>query len=106
MKSLYAKLNRQKDLKRTYRRRFKDLQAVVATTTDTPTTTSHPMVVTSNRTTKNVQTTKTSMAGQQKKAPDKGKTKPIGKGRKNPVKTPNMTTSPSVNLRSQLKDKA
>ena len=35
MKSLYAKLNRQKDLKRTYRRRYKDLQAVVATTTDT-----------------------------------------------------------------------
>ena len=36
MKSLYAELNRQKDLKRTYRRRYKDLQAVVATTTDTP----------------------------------------------------------------------
>ena len=36
MKSLYAKLNRQKDLKRTYRRRYKDLQAVVASTTDTP----------------------------------------------------------------------
>ena len=38
MKSLYAKLNRQKDLKRTYSRRYKDLQAVVATTTDTPVT--------------------------------------------------------------------
>ena len=38
MKSLYAELNRQKDLKRTYRRRYKDLQAVVATTTDTPAT--------------------------------------------------------------------
>ena len=35
MKSLYAKLNRQKDLKRTYRRRYKDLQTIVATTTDT-----------------------------------------------------------------------
>ena len=35
MKSLYAKLNRQKDLKRTYRGRYKDLQAVVTTTTDT-----------------------------------------------------------------------
>ena len=105
MKSLYAKLNRQKDLKRTYRRRFKDLQAVVATTTDTPTTTSCPTIVISNKTTQNVQTTKMSEAGQQKKAPDKGKTKPIGKGKKNPVKTPN-TTSPSVNLHSQLKDKA
>ena len=106
MKSLYTKLNRQKDLKRTYRRRFKDLQAVVATTTDTSTTTLCPTIVTSNRTTQNVQTTKTSVAGQQKKAPDKEKTKPIGKGKKNPVKTPNTTTSPSVNLCSQLRDKA
>ena len=32
MNSLYAKLNRQKDLKRTHRRRYMDLQAVVATT--------------------------------------------------------------------------
>ena len=30
MKCLYTELNRQKDLKRTYRRRYKDLQAVVA----------------------------------------------------------------------------
>ena len=29
MKSLYAKLNRQKDLKSTYRRRYKDIQAVL-----------------------------------------------------------------------------
>ena len=39
MKSLYAELNRQKkDLKRTYRQRYKDLQAVVTTTTDTSVT--------------------------------------------------------------------
>ena len=31
MKSLYAELNRQKDLKRMYRRKYKDLQAVVTT---------------------------------------------------------------------------
>ena len=37
MKNLYAELNRQKELKRTYRRRYKDLQAVVATSTDTMT---------------------------------------------------------------------
>ena len=36
MKSLYAKLNRQKDLKRSYRRKYKDLQAVVTTTKDPP----------------------------------------------------------------------
>ena len=49
MKSLYAKLNRQKDLKRTYRRSYKDLQAVVATTTDTPATTSNSTIVTSRK---------------------------------------------------------
>ena len=38
MKSLYAKLNGQKDLKRSYRRKFKDLQAVVTTTTEPPVT--------------------------------------------------------------------
>ena len=106
MKSLYAKLNRQKDLKRTYRRRYKDLQAVVATTTNTPATTSHPTMVTSSRTTPNMQPTKTSLAGQQRKTLDKGKAKPIGKAKKNPVKTPNTTLGPSANLHSQLKDKA
>ena len=45
-------------------------------------------------------------SGPQKKAPDKGKTKPVGKGKKNPVKTPNMTASPSVTLCNQIKDKA
>ena len=29
MKNLYAKLNKQKDLKRTYHKKYKDLQAVV-----------------------------------------------------------------------------
>ena len=106
MKSLYAELNRQKELKRTYRRRYKDLQAVVTTSTTTPAMTSCPTVVTSSKTTKNVQTTKMSTTGPQKKAPDKGKAKPIGKGKKNPVKTPSTTTSPSANLHSQLKDKA
>ena len=36
MKSLYAELNRQKDLKRPYRRKYKDLQAMVTTTTEPP----------------------------------------------------------------------
>ena len=107
MKSLYAKLNRQKDLKRTYRRRYKDLQAVVATTTNTPATVSCPTIVTSSKATPNIQITKTSSAGHQKKPSDKGKAKPIGKVKKNVVKTtPNTTSGPTVNLRSQLKDKA
>ena len=62
-------------------------------------------MVTSSKTTPNVQTTKTSLVGQQKKTPDKGKAKPIGKGKKNPVKTPNTTPGPSAILSSQLKDK-
>ena len=106
MKSLYAELNRQKDLKRTYRRRYKDLQAVVATTTNTPPTISCPTVVTSSKATPHVQVTKTSSAGQQKKTPDKGKAKPLGKVKKNVKPTPNTTSGPSVNLHSQLRDKA
>ena len=79
LKSFYAELNRQKDLKRTYRRRYKELQAVVATTTDTPATVSCPTIVISSKTTPNIQITKTSSTGQQKKPPDKGKSKPVGK---------------------------
>ena len=45
--------------------------------------------------------------GQQKRIPDKGKAKPTSKAKKNPIKTtPNTTYGPSVNLCSQLKDKA
>ena len=106
MKSLYAELNRQKDLKRTYRRRYKDLQAAVATTTNTPATVSCPTVVTSSKATPNIQVAKTSSTGQQKKTPDKGKAKCLGKVKKNVKTTPNTTSGPSVNLCSQLRDKA
>ena len=67
MKSLYAELNRQKELKRTYRKKYKDLQAVVATTTTTPATVTCPVMATSSKTTQNVQPTKTAMVGQQKR---------------------------------------
>ena len=103
MKSLYAELNRQKDLKRTYRRRYKDLQAVAATTTDTPVTTSCPIIATSSKTL----SAPASPTGQQKKTPVKGKAKPPSKIKKNVVKTTPITTAgPCVNLCSQLKDKA
>ena len=66
----------------------------------------HPTTVTS-KVTPNVQDTKTSSVGQQRKTTDKGKTKPIGKVKKNVVKaTPNRTAGPSANLHSQLRDKA
>ena len=90
MKSLYAELNRQKELKRSNRRKYKNLQAVAATTVTTPTTT-HPIMTTSSKTTQNVQPVKTVMAGQQKKIIDKGEVKPIGRRKKNPPKT-NPTT--------------
>ena len=87
MKSLYTQLNRQKDLKRTYRRRYKDLQAAVATTADTSVTVLHPVTVTSSKVTLNTQVTKTTSAGQPRKTPDKGKAKPLGKMKKNIAKT-------------------
>ena len=49
MKSLYAELNRQKDLKQFYRRKYKDLQAVVTTTTDPHVSLQQPVVATRNK---------------------------------------------------------
>ena len=66
----------------------------------------HPTVTTSNKTTTNIQTSRPIATGLQKKMPDKGKTKPINKGKKSPVKTTNVTTTSSTNLCSHLKDKA
>ena len=63
-------------------------------------------MTTSNKVTQNIQPIKTPLAGQQKKAPDKGKAKPTDKRKKNPAKIPNTTSGPSSNLHSQLKDKA
>ena len=76
-------------------------------TTDTPTTTSHPVTITSSKVASNAPVTKTTPAGQQKKMPDKGKAKPLGKMKKNIAKTIPITTGgPSTNLQSQLRDKA
>ena len=65
--------------------------------------------MTSGKVTPNTQVTKTVPAGQNKKNPDKEKVKPLGKIKKNVVKsTPNTTTTAghSANLQSQLRDKA
>ena len=105
MKSLYAKLNRQKVLKRPYRRTYKDPQAVVTTTTDTFVTVSHPVAVTSSKVSfEYPQVTKTTLAGQPRKTPDKGKAKPLGKMKKNVAKTTmNTTIGPSANLQKSTK---
>ena len=106
MKSLYAELNRQKELKRSYRKKYKDLQAVAATTTTTPNTAMHPVMTTNNKATHKIQPVTTVPAGQQRKAIDKGKTKPVERRKKNPPTTTATTSSSSHNLQSQLKDKA
>ena len=100
MKSLYAKLNRQKDLKRTYRQRYKDLQAMVTTTTDFPTTMPSPFMVTSSKVAIKPPVTKATLEGQGKRVYDKGKAKPLVKGKKNVVKTTTnaiTTAGPSAN---------
>ena len=109
MKSLYAELN-QKDLKQSYRRKYKDLQAVVTMTTDPHVTLQQPVVVTSSKANAGPPILKTALGGQGKKLAGKGKgVKPTDKGKKHVViSTSGAVTSagPSSNLRSKLCDKA
>ena len=110
MKSLYAELSRQKDLKRYYRGKYKDLQAVVTTTTDPHVTLQQPVVVTSNKMNAGPPVLKTTLGGQGKRLGGKGKVKPTSKGKKPAVKTSTLcavtSAGPSSNLRSKLHDKA
>ena len=109
MKNLYAELNRQEDLKQTYRKKYKDLQAVV-TTTEPNVTLQQPNVVTSNKVKANPQVLKVTLGGEGKGPAGKGKSiKPLNKGRKNVVKpsTSKIVTSagPSANPRDKTKDR-
>ena len=82
---------------------------MVATTTDTSITILQPVTVTNSKVTSNPRITKTTLARQNKKTPDKGKAKPLAKMKKNITKlTPNAVTTagPSANLQSHLRDKA
>ena len=111
MKSLYAELNRQKDLKQSYRRKYKDLQAVVTTTTELHVTLQQPIVVTSNKMNASPPVLKTALGGQGKTIGGKGKgIKLPDKGKKNAVKASTScavtSAGPSSNLRSKLQDKA
>ena len=83
MKSLYAELNQQKDLKWSYRRKYKDLQAVVTMTTDPHVTLQQPVVVTSSKANTGPPILKTALGGQGKKLVGKGKgAKPTDKRKK------------------------
>ena len=86
MKNLYTELNRQKDLKRTYRKKCKDLQAVV-TTTYPHVTLQQPAIVTGSKVKANPPILKVVSGGQGKGPAGKVKgTKPPNKGKKNVVK--------------------
>ena len=111
MKRLYTKLNRQKDLKQTYRKKYKELQAVVTTTTEPHVTLQQPVVVTSSKVSASPQVLKVTPGGQGKKFVGKGKgNMPPDKGKKSAVKasTSGVVTpaGPSSNLRSKIQDKA
>ena len=88
MKSLYAELNRQKDLKQSYRRKYKDLQAMVTTTTEPHVTLPQPVVVTNNKVNAGPPVLKTAPGGQGKKFSGKGK------GIKHQIRERNMLSKP------------
>ena len=92
MKSLYAELNGQKDLKGTYKKKYKDLQTAVTTTTTEPNDTiQQPVVVTSSKVNASPQVLKVGLGGQGKKLVGKGKgNKPPDKGEKSDVKHPHQ----------------
>ena len=82
---------------------------MVTTTTDPPVTVAQPVIKTSSKVSSNPQVTKAAPEGQGKRVNDKGKAKPFGKGKKNIAKsTTNAVTTagPSMNLLSNLRDKA
>ena len=108
MKNCNTELNRQKDLKRTYRKKHKDLQAVV-TTTDPHVTLQQPVIVTGSQVKANPPILKVASGGQGKGPAGKVKgTKPLNKGRKNVVKPSTSkavtSTGPSRSPKDQNKD--
>ena len=110
MQSLLVEHNRQKELKRTYRRCYKDLQTA-KTTTNTTVTSQSLMSTTNTKTSTNPSPLKSSLS-QGKKIVGKGKSsKPTDKGKKHvvistlsPVATTSAVSLP--NLRNKLRDKA
>ena len=71
----------------------------MAITTDMSVSTLYPVAITSSKVSSSTQVTKTTLAGQPRKTPDKGKTKLLSKMKKNIAKTTlNTTAGPSAHL--------
>ena len=106
MKNIYAELNRQKDLKQTYRKKYKDLQAVVSTTEHNATL-QQPAIVMSNKVKANPQVLKVTLGGKGKGPAGKGKgVKPLNKGKKNVAKPSMSKTVTSSSSPTNPRDKA
>ena len=103
MQSLIIELNRQKELKRTYRKRYKDLQMVTTTTANSPVTSQPPINAMNTKISTNSSILKSPLS-QGKKTLGKGKnTKPVDKGKKcvvisTPSPVASTSTGPSSNL--------
>ena len=105
MKNLYTKLNRKKDLKRTYRKKYKDLQTVL-TITDPQVTLQQPAIVTGSKVKANPPILKVASGGQGKGPAGKVKgAKPPNKGRKNVVKPSTSKAVTSTGPSTNPKDK-
>ena len=111
MQSLIIELNRQKELERTYRRKFKDLQMVTTATATPPVTSQPPLSATNTKMSASSSILKSSLSPG-KKTVGKGKnTKLVEKGKKcvvisAPSTVASTSTGPSSNLRNKLRDKA
>ena len=105
MKNLYSDLNRQKDLKQTYRKKYKDLQSVV-TTAEHDVTLQQPAVVTNTKVKANLQVLKITSGGKAKGPIGKGKgVKSLNKGKGNAAKPSTSKTATSTSLSTSLRDK-
>ena len=108
MKNIYAELNKQKDLKRTYHEKYRDLQAVF-TTAEQSVTVQQPTAVTGTKVKAAPQVLKAVPGGKNKGATVKGKSKtPLIKGKANAVKSTTAATGVSagsaMNTRAKAKD--
>ena len=108
MKNLYAELNKQKDLKRTYCKKYKD-QQVMVTTAKQSVTVQQPIAVTGTKVKATPQAHKAVSGGKTKGATVKGKSKkPPIKGKANDAKSTTSATGtsagPAMNTRAKTKD--